>query len=813
MVGPPGIGKTALVDRTLADAATPVRRGAGVDLLSHRALLPLQQVLGRRPRSGDPAAIAEEVRASVGPAVIVLDDLQWADADTWSVVPYLAKNGPLVAICRSGPEAERLSVGLDPHAELITLGPLSDDATREVVAHLRPDADALLVRSVVEHSGGHPLSIEVLCGEGTSSSARRGVTTLHAAIEQLPGAARLVLARAGLRDPALSATADGVDDLVARGLLVVDGDVGAVRPNGELLGEIALATLDSEDRRALHRRLAALATDPADAARHHDAAGDRDLAHLAAREAAANAASLSERAALLALAVSTAVGPVRLDLARELGECLLRLGRPDDAWAVCLEHFGDTDELPLRHRLAVRGLEARRMIDEGRLDEALVLVDDALRSCDESTAQEEYHLRTIRAGVLASRFDVTGAGAEIDGAVRFAADHGLRSTRARSIGAMLGGLVGDRVAFDSARVLLEEAPDDPEPQIAFETGCLLAQVALLTGADERLSDTVRRLTALADALNQRSWFAEASLLEAVRQVLDPRRDDPRPTLRGLLGSPASPSVHGRVRSLLAVAELDRGELSEARRVLASAPARPSSADDRRMSDWANAEIAWHAGRSLELGAPDLSAPALADPAWHHLVVLRRWFVLFAGGDVDACPHPLPLTPSLAGLVAESDAIALLARPGGAADAARRFLDAATAHERCFWRESLRCRWAAGDALRVAGLEDRSRDVLLSLQATCRDVGYVALDPRIERSLRLLGVTTARPSGPSGSALTGRQGEILLLVGDGLSTTEIAALLHLSPATVDTHVRNAMRTLGARTRREAAVLARSESTGS
>ncbi len=632
-------------------------------------------------------------------------------------------------------------------------------------------------------------------------------------MEQLPGPARLVLARAGLRDPELSAATGGVDDLVARGMLVPDGTSGGVRPNGELLGEIALATLDADDRRALHRRLAALATDPEDAARHHHAAGDRDLAHHAAREAAARASTPSERLALLELAVSTAGGPERLDLARAMGECLLRLGRSDDAWDVCVEHFGDADELPLRHRLAVRAMEARRMFDHGQLDDAVRLVDEQLRSCDATTAQEEYHLRTIRAGALASRFELGPALAEVDGAIRFAADHGLRSTRARSIAAMLRGLTGDRTAAATVRTLLDEAADDPEPQIAFETGCLLGRVQLLTGAADDLADTVRQLTAVAEALNHRSWFAEASLLDAAGRILDPRRDDPRPTLRGVLASPASPSVHERARSLLAIAEVDRGDLPEARRLLAPAPVGSATADDRRLQDWATAEVAWHSGTTTELAAHDASGGAIADPAWHHLVLLRRWFALLDGGDVDACPHPLPLTPRLAGLVAESDAIALLAAPGGAADAAERFLEAAAAHERCLWREALRCRWAAGDALRAAGQDDRSRDVLLSLRATCRDIGYVALDPRLERSLRLLGVTTARPSGRAGSALTGRQGEVLLLVGDGLSTAEIADLLHLSPATVDTHIRNAMRTLGARTRGEAAVLARSEPTAS
>lgn len=53
--------------------------------------------------------------------------------------------------------------------------------------------------------------------------------------------------------------------------------------------------------------------------------------------------------------------------------------------------------------------------------------------------------------------------------------------------------------------------------------------------------------------------------------------------------------------------------------------------------------------------------------------------------------------------------------------------------------------------------------------------------------------------PSESALTGRQLEIVELIALGMTGPEIAEELHLSNATVRTHVRNAMKKLGAHSR--------------
>lgn len=73
-----------------------------------------------------------------------------------------------------------------------------------------------------------------------------------------------------------------------------------------------------------------------------------------------------------------------------------------------------------------------------------------------------------------------------------------------------------------------------------------------------------------------------------------------------------------------------------------------------------------------------------------------------------------------------------------------------------------------------------------------------VDPRVARLLEVPG--GAPPS------LTRREREILGLLARGRKTSEVAAELVLSPMTVDTHVRNAMRKLGARTRGHALALA-------
>lgn len=60
--------------------------------------------------------------------------------------------------------------------------------------------------------------------------------------------------------------------------------------------------------------------------------------------------------------------------------------------------------------------------------------------------------------------------------------------------------------------------------------------------------------------------------------------------------------------------------------------------------------------------------------------------------------------------------------------------------------------------------------------------------------------------PAIRAPTAREREVLGLLADGVTDAQIAELLGLSPATVQTHVRNAKAKLGARTRAQAVAMA-------
>jgi DNA-binding NarL/FixJ family response regulator len=88
-------------------------------------------------------------------------------------------------------------------------------------------------------------------------------------------------------------------------------------------------------------------------------------------------------------------------------------------------------------------------------------------------------------------------------------------------------------------------------------------------------------------------------------------------------------------------------------------------------------------------------------------------------------------------------------------------------------------------------------------------GEALLAPRITRRLIAqftAGRTAHQAAEDRLAVLTQREREVLALVGQGLSNTEIAAALTLSPATAKTHVSRAMVKLGARDRAQLVVAA-------
>ncbi|AJD47880.1 two component LuxR family transcriptional regulator [Isoalcanivorax pacificus W11-5] len=122
-------------------------------------------------------------------------------------------------------------------------------------------------------------------------------------------------------------------------------------------------------------------------------------------------------------------------------------------------------------------------------------------------------------------------------------------------------------------------------------------------------------------------------------------------------------------------------------------------------------------------------------------------------------------------------------------------------------------WSTEDAIMAAlragatGYLLKERDdleVSLSIRSVLR--GGAPIDPFIAR--RLIGELYRAPPVSDDATLSTREGEVLLLVADGLSNREIAERLHISRYTVESHVKHIYRKLAVSSRIRAISEARS-----
>ncbi|MCX6465152.1 MAG: ATP-binding protein, partial [Pseudonocardiales bacterium] len=220
--GPPGIGKTRLVEEVAADGGT-VGWGAALDEDGMPVLWPWTRAAGAWPEvraalaadvtpgTAGPAEVAaatftadtavlDALVARAGaapPLLLVLEDLHWADAATVRLLERLAatvRRVPVLAVAThrpvdtgpqaDGPFARALPRLLAAGATVpVTLGPLPPDDAAALLDHAVEGADPAAVREAIDRAGGSPLVLWAL--------TRIAVEQLrgHAGWDDPPGAA------------------------------------------------------------------------------------------------------------------------------------------------------------------------------------------------------------------------------------------------------------------------------------------------------------------------------------------------------------------------------------------------------------------------------------------------------------------------------------------------------------------------------------------------------------------------------------------------------------------------------------------------
>jgi ATP/maltotriose-dependent transcriptional regulator MalT len=372
--GPPGIGKTALIDHFLADStALQVLQVYGddseallpfavVDQLFHQARIDAREMISglyRVPTGADHLSAGAQilevlgVLQEAGTVVLVIDDAQWADSQSLRAFLFafrrLAADRVLTLIATRSQDLPRLPEGLrrlaerDPNVRL-TLRALDPEQLRELAE--RMGVGKLSVRAaqrLYEHTEGNPLHARALLSEWPEEVVRATDAPLPAPrsletmvehqIESCSAVARSLLeaaavlgvrttlsdaARLGGVDDALSA----LDEAMRTGLIEMrQTSAGLTITLPDLIRAAIYQRLGPGRRAALHRAAGELVGDDWTRLRHRAASvvsGDEALAaeleEFAAREAERGAWGRSSSS----LAAASRISVIREEAVRRL---------------------------------------------------------------------------------------------------------------------------------------------------------------------------------------------------------------------------------------------------------------------------------------------------------------------------------------------------------------------------------------------------------------------------------------------------------------------------------------------------------------
>ncbi|MFB4319834.1 AAA family ATPase [Actinomadura sp. 21ATH] len=895
--GEPGAGKTRLVREALADkalgarhlltghavpAAVPCPLGPVIEALAGvgrpparrlsaltgvlRTVLPdLAAILPPPPPSlGDPRLLrhrlvraAAELLGKLGPAVLALEDLQWADEATVELLRMIGTRPPpelSVVLTRTpGP------AGAGPPAVRLHLEPLSVAAAGRMAAAVLGEAAAMpreVAERLYERSGGVPRAVREdarllrdlgllrpadgawsLTGEPPPVAPRAIAAEIVDRARGLPPGGDAVLeAAAVLAEPAapeLVARVAGTDEratgaalaeAIRRGLLR-DADGGIVRFRHELARIAVYASVPGYRRRELHRTAARELTCRGMVVRavdHHRQAGDlRGWAASAEAAAALAAAGGSFGTACAYLRELIRSGAVPRERRTELAVKLARatLARADDESAA-----------------AVRVADAAAGESAGESGAGTRSLLIAVLKGGGGSAVQRGELRLLLAWLALE------AGEVPDGLADAVADVGARDDLAAVAHALLAtpdrlpgrGLRAQRASLERARAAAEPTVDPVARVVVAATAAHLlvaigdpgarAAVGALPARGENPEATVRLVRGLAEiadaALHAGHYARGLELAERARRLgangaYAPRLRVTAARARWAMGEISAKEAGGpggtapASRLLAAQIRTGQGRLDEARREL-----REVARDALRTGELA---VAAHA-------AADFNRVALADGQRNAACALARE-VLDAVARKGIWGWAAPLLPfappEAVRAVLPRYRAALEGRDVPLARAALAFAEA-----RICERDGDPARAAAGYgrargayaalpdprmAAHASAARERARlaagwepdaEPLRHAWSTFTGLGLAWDADRVKRLMREAGLPVPHRRGRRGygDRLSPREREIADLAAAGHTNPDIAAELCLSDRTVKYHLANAMRKLGVTSRR-------------
>lgn len=798
VIGEAGVGKTSLVRSAAGRRGRGLVEARAFATLSWMPYFPVRQALGEDPGGADPAYVAQALEERHGTSVILLDDLHWADEHTCEVARLLAGRVAVVTTLRSDePGSRRLLDESLAGFERLSVEPLAPDDADALLARLRPELGRPVRTAIVARAAGNPLMLEELAAGPTSESFERSLfARIHAHGPEVRNLLEL-LAAAGR--PLGVSEVPAIGSLAATGL--VEASSGSVSFRHPLLGEIVHARIPPERLTELHAHLARLVTDPGEAARHFAAAGEPARAVALALEAADATLLAGEKAEHLLVAASCAADPDAGRIRLRAASALTEAGRFDDA-AQVLDELTPTDQAIAAEILLLR---ARGDLENDRLDRVDELLAAAADLAPDTTvgvglavAIEQLDRRLD----AEHDSDVLAAASALLAAAR---EGGSSLARAHALRAQARWEAGEPGAEEDFQRALDLASASHDVAL----GCQIAERAINPlfhdGRRRQALATCRRQAARAREQRLASWERRFRTRAAWLLMHGGRYRAAHEELEGLLTEPLEWDRY-LATYVAAQVSIDLGRFDRTQQLVAELHEMGRAGHHRRRQAlWANADLLAWSGRPGD--AVRVFDEMLAEfPHSMFARVTRSWALVDLGLEVDTQPIDDDTPPRLwSGAIVELEAVRLLAR-GQADEAARLFRDAAARWRNHHERGRLRCAWAEGEALRRAGREHAAVVALARAERLVKLYGHEPLLARVHRSLRLVGVRRSAPRGVSGTTLTPREREMLVLVGAGLSIAQIAARLGIGRPTVARTLGTARRKLGAATSLEAAARA-------